>query len=263
MTHDFESLRPFVTVPGWKEEPNLVHGFGTDFCGYEGLGAENEDDRERAKRETVRRAAQEALLQAGEAFRGVWTVKQTHSTDLLVLRRNVLPAPDEISCDGIVTDHPGLLVAVKTADCLPLLFYAPQAPAVAAVHAGWRGVFDGIAVEAIRRLQGTFGVDPARLQLAIGPGAGACCYEVSDDLARRFEERFGPVCVRKVKGRMHLDLVQAVEKQVVSQGMKAANVHKIGHCTICRREPSYYSWRRDREKTGRLLHFIGIREAGG
>ncbi len=261
MTHDDRRMNAFVTFPGWRNEACIVHGFGTDFCGYEGLDTENEDNREQAKRETVHCAAREALKRAGDGFHRLMTVKQTHSTDLLVLRKDmdVLPKPDEVTCDGIVTDRSDLLVGVKTADCLPLLFYAPERPAVAAVHAGWRGVYEGIALQAIRELQDTFGCDSGTLQLVIGPGADACCYEVSDELAGDFEKRFGSEAVRKVGSRMHLDLVRAVEIQVEGQGMKAENVQRIGHCTICRQSPRYYSWRRDREKTGRLLHFIGIR----
>ncbi|HZO61472.1 MAG TPA: polyphenol oxidase family protein [Gaiellaceae bacterium] len=142
--------------------------------------------------------------------------------------------------DGLWTDAPGEPLLVFTADCLPIALARANggAPAVAALHAGWRGLLAGIVGAAVAALGG------GRLAAAIGPGIGPCCYEVGDEVAAPYRERFGADVVRD--GR--LDLWSAAERALRAAGV--ADVHRTDLCTACRPE-LFFSHRRDEGRTGR------------
>src|SRR5581483_8093866 len=120
---------------------------------------------------------------AGDAVRpkarAVVAVKQVHGKDVLLIDRPVEAEPVfEGGWDALATDQPGVLLTVRTADCVPVLVYDPGARAVAAIHAGWRGAVAGILPETLAVMGRRFGAEPRRLQVAIGPSVGPCCYEV-------------------------------------------------------------------------------------
>jgi|SRR5579875_2597402 len=146
----------------------------------------------------------------------------------------------EAEADAIVTATHGIGPMVVTADCLPIVIAAPRA--VGAVHAGWRGLDSGVigkAVAAVRELAGG-GV----MHAAIGPGAGACCYEVGDDLHRRFNAH----CQDFRSGR-NLDLKAIARVQLMEAGV--ARIHDTGICTICGDPDLTFSYRREGGETGR------------
>lgn len=142
-------------------------------------------------------------------------------------------------CDGLWTDEPGRALMLLTADCLPIaIARANGSPAVAVLHAGWRGLLAGI-VEA-----GVAALGDGPLAAAIGPGIGACCYEVGDEVSASFRERFGESVVT---GR-GLDLAAAAELALREAGCET--VERTGLCTSCE-EGLFFSHRRDRGRTGR------------
>jgi YfiH family protein len=164
--------------------------------------------------------------------------KQVHGEGVLVITDAV--APERAGeADAVITSTRGVGAAVLTADCLPIVIATPSA--VAAVHAGWRGLAAGVidrAVAALRRQGG--GV----LNAAIGPGAGACCYEVGDDLHRRFNARGQDFRV----GR-NLDLKAIARVQLMEAGV--ARIHDAGICTICNGSELTFSHRREGARAGR------------
>ncbi len=138
--------------------------------------------------------------------------------------------------DGQATATPGLAALVLTADCLPVALIAPGA--VAMVHAGWRGLADGVleeGVKAVRELSGD-----GELQVAIGPGAGACCYEVGPEV----HEAFG-----RPAQRATIDLKGIARERLEAAGVQA--VHDVGLCTMCAELGLFFSHRRDGGVTGR------------
>jgi purine-nucleoside/S-methyl-5'-thioadenosine phosphorylase / adenosine deaminase len=142
--------------------------------------------------------------------------------------------------DGLWTDTRGASLLVFTADCLPIALARVdgERPAIAALHVGWRGLLGGI-IES-----GAAALGPARLAAVIGPGIGPCCYEVGEEVAKPFRERFGDGIVRN----SHLDLWSAAE-----QALRAAGVTKVSRfdlCTACNPE-LFFSHRRDGGHTGR------------
>jgi YfiH family protein len=142
--------------------------------------------------------------------------------------------------DGLWTDTPGEPLLVFTADCLPLALVRTdgERPAMAVLHAGWRGLLGGIVEN------GASALGTGRFAAAIGPGIGRCCYEVGDDVARSFRARFG---ARVLDGRK-LDLPSAAEQALRAAG--AADVFRVDLCTACNPD-LFFSHRREGARTGR------------
>ena len=173
------------------------------------------------------------------------TVKQIHSALCVEAagRAGVLG-----EADALLENTPGSVVAIKTADCIPILLADTRHRAVAAVHAGWRGTVARIAQRAIAQMHARFGSEPADLFAAIGPGIGACCYEVGPEVASQFG----------LEGRAHLDLTDVNRRQLIEAGIDRTRVYAAGLCTMCGAE-DFHSFRRDREAAGRMYSFVGIR----
>lgn len=149
--------------------------------------------------------------------------------------------------DALLENTPGSVVAVKTADCIPILLIDPVRRAVAAVHAGWRGTAARIAPHAIAAMHDRFGTQPSTLHAAIGPGIGPCCYEVGPEVAAHFGGQ----------GRGKIDLPAINRRQLESAGIPPAQIYVAGLCTMCRPE-EFHSYRRDKQAAGRLYSFAGV-----
>ncbi len=162
--------------------------------------------------------------------------------------------------DGLVTDRPEIFLAVKTADCLPLLLVDPDHRAVSAVHAGWRGTVARIAERAVRHLESRYGSKPSQLQVAIGPGIGACCFEVGPEVAAEFKGLFPDRSDLDV--RTHVDLVEANLRVLEQAGVKNLHIDTARVCTVCH-GGEFHSYRRDRDLAGRMLSVVGIRDTKG
>jgi YfiH family protein len=161
------------------------------------------------------------------------------------------PAPGETAdageCDALVTRLGGVGLVVQTADCVPVLLAASDA--IGAVHAGWRGAaanVAGTAAEAFRRST----EDPESVRAWLGPSIGACCYEVGGEVAAQFS---GDFLRASCDGRYRLDLPSIVRAQLEAAGIP--NVASGAPCTMCGGE-RYASYRRDREKAGRMIALI-------
>jgi len=167
---------------------------------------------------------------------------------------------DPLEGDALWTDVPGAGVGVRTADCVPVLIALPGVPAVAAVHAGWRGLAAGILDAAVRALAGRFGEDaPRRLVAAAGPCARGCCYEVGDDVAERLSRLPGGgrfVRRRGPGGPWTADLQALAVEGLAAAGLAPARVEGAGPCTVC--SPRFRSFRRERTLTGHQASFIYI-----
>ena len=154
------------------------------------------------------------------------------------------------AADGLTSRVPGTGLVVLGADCLPVLMWRRDTPAVAAAHAGWRGLVDGV-IEATARALGR----PGRIGAAIGPGVGPCCYPVSDEVRARFAERFGDAVVRGAA----VDLRAAARRALVAAGVPDAAVTDEGSCTAC--DPArFFSHRRDGDASGRQAGVVWATE---
>jgi YfiH family protein len=158
--------------------------------------------------------------------------------------------------DALATDRPGLLLAVKTADCLPILLADEKRRVVAAIHAGWRGTARGIARRTVETLRRNFSCRPEDLWVAIGPGISRCCYEVGPEVAEKFRRLLPEL--ERVQGSVRLELAEANRRELVAAGVAVERIWTAGLCTCCRPE-EFHSHRREPSLRGRMWSVIGIR----
>jgi YfiH family protein len=206
-----------------------------------------------------------ALASVGGTPDVLMRVKQVHGNTVRVLRRGALPAgastqrPD---ADAIVSNEPGLALAVMVADCVPILLCDPMRGAAAAIHAGWRGTCARVGQKAVEQMAREFGCDPAALIGAIGPSAGPDDYEVGESLIEAFlsagharqdvDRWFIPSGAKP-----HLDLWSANRDQLVACGVPAQNIHVCGLSTVS--HPDVFdSYRVDGERAGRMAGVIVV-----
>ncbi len=272
------------------EFPWLLHGFSTRRGGVSSfstaptsqaardlnLGKVSWDDRENVMEN--RRRFQRAL---GAAKMRLVVLRQIHSDLIHVIDGDTMPSAG----DGIITNRPGLLLAILAADCLPILLADTKQHVVAAVHAGWRGTVRKIAQKAVGRMMLMFGSRPEDMRAAIGPGIRVCCYKVGQDVGEEFEGQFSyasKLFVRRAdktpleakysrlfktyksfdeipeNPQLYLYLVQANVTQLREVGLAPNHIYSDAPCTSCHPE-LFFSHRRDAGHTGRMMGVIGIK----
>lgn len=204
-----------------------------------------------------------------QLFKGDWqlaTAWQIHSAD--VMRVNSISTieedrgyiNDQIKCDALSTITPGILLGVKSADCIPVLLADEQTGACAAVHAGWRGTRAQILPRALHHMLEEYGTDTSDIHVAIGPAAGGCCYEVGAEVINDFQERFAQTFFERTReGHARIDLHKANEAQLIQAGVPQKQIHIAPFCTMCRPD-LFFSYRLEKNlhhKVGRLLSVVG------
>ncbi|HEX7956689.1 MAG TPA: peptidoglycan editing factor PgeF [Pyrinomonadaceae bacterium] len=199
---------------------------------------------------------------------GEWTLAacwQVHGSDVRVVRGVEDPRSESERCDALTTTRKGVLLGVKTADCVPVVLGDRRGGACAAVHAGWRGTLAEILKRALARMREEFGTDPADVRAAVGPAALGCCYEVGAEVIDSFREKFADsdsLFTPTRDGHALVDLHEANRRQLVESGVAPERIHLLPLCTMCRTD-LFFSYRQDRKlygRTGRLLSVIGMRE---
>ncbi len=170
----------------------------------------------------------------------VVTVDETPAAGLVV---------DAGACDALVTRLSGVGLAIQTADCVPVLLTAPDA--VGAAHAGWRGSAANVTGAAARAFL-SLASDPARARAWLGTSIGPCCYEVGAEVASRFPP---PFTRPAATGKFFLDLRGVVRRQLEEAGIRPERIMQPGGCTFCG-GPQFASYRRDREKAGRMIALV-------
>ena len=187
-------------------------------------------------------------------------VSQCHGTDILLIDE---PNPDfahfqKLECDGIITNQPGVMLAVAVADCLPLLLLDPVKRVVAALHAGWRGTAGNIAAKGVESLVSMFDSRKSDILAAIGPCIKPCCYEVDEPVMRGFAAsglEWSECSTPSGDGRWRLDLAAANNIQLLGAGLLPDNIELTGGCVACEND-WFFSYRRDGGETGRQVGFI-------
>ena len=220
-------------------------------------------------------------------------VRQMHTDRVLLAGRDILPgdgvvreAPQE-GADGLVTDVPGLVLCVVTADCVPVFLLDPVKKAAGLVHSGWKGTAACIAVKAAELMQKEFGSRPEDLLVSIGPHNCAKCYEVGEDLLPEFRTNYSeaelarifrkrplsgmkpassaraekteasPAHAGDAPVKYLLDLSEAIRLSLARFGVLQKNMEDSGLCTF--EDPRLWSWRRDRSTEGRILSALMLK----
>jgi len=166
-------------------------------------------------------------------------------------------------CDGLATDLPDAPLAVFTADCVPVVLWAPAARALALLHAGWRGTLAKIVAAGVATLRDAWGAAPAEVSVFLGPAVGPCCYVVGDDVAREAEAAFGRRAAQVLPerdGARRLDLHRANELVAQEAGVPATNIYRVRACTSCD-AALFASRRRDGERAGRMVALASVAAA--
>lgn len=283
-----------LQVPGWEDLDWLWHGFSTRHGGVSraygatpskgvlNLGFTSEDDGDSVARN--RHLFAEAVT--GNTATPLVTVRQFHSNIVLCADQSQAELKQPGKADGLITDQTGLLLAVMTADCIPVLVADRRRRVVAAFHAGWRGTVKRIVESGIGRMRLHFGSRPDDLVAVIGPGIGACCYAVGEEVQAAFESQFAyarelfteiydpdPVRLKypmlflnqRAPGHaapmmsLHLNLIEANRRQLIDAGLRPDCIDSLGACTSCL-SGRFFSHRAEHGRTGRMMAVIGIRK---
>lgn len=158
--------------------------------------------------------------------------------------------------DALLTAVPGLLLSIRTADCVPLLLVDERRKVIAVAHSGWRGTAGQIAVAAVEAMREHFSSRPKDLHAAIGPSIGPCCYDVGPEVAAQFQSIFPERA--DLSRRTHIDLAEANRRQLLQAGIPSERIYVARICTSCN-PAEFHSWRRDRGTAGRMLTVARIR----
>jgi len=268
---EHDGVRALICEP--LEDAGFANGFSTRGGGVSAmpenslnLAGFNEDAAENIL-ENRRRFLK--LFPGHWALAGCW---QVHGSDVRVVKNQIdaKPAEDEhgdtVYCDAIVSDAAGVLAGVKTADCVPILIGDSETGAFAAVHAGWRGTVAEVVTKALSRMTTDYKTKASDVVVAIGPAAGACCYEVGSEVIDAFGDRFAPsIDLFKATRAEHacVDLVKANRVQLTAVGVKEEKIYSAPLCTMCRTD-LFFSYRREKNlygKVGRLMSVVGRKGA--
>jgi polyphenol oxidase len=271
-----------------KGIPWLVHGFSARVGGFSSaygqalnLGFTKNDSRAAVERNRSVFLRRLGAFDQGQPWPLI-TLRQIHSD---VIHQVTSASDRHLVGDGLITSTPGLLLAVQTADCLPIVLLDPKRGAAGVFHAGWRGTLQRIIEKGVGAMRLRFGSHPHELKAAIGPGIHQCCYEVGLEVKEKFDSQFDyaaelfravnesdPVGKKypllflsarppghgELPAKLFLNLVEANRRQMVAAGIRDANIEALPLCTSCRVDV-LFSYRAERGNTGRMMGVVGIR----
>jgi YfiH family protein len=268
--------------------PWLLHGFSTRLGGSSKMygGALNLGFTKQDSRSAVDRNRRAFLKELGAVENGrPWplvTLRQIHS-DII---HCVTDLPQQaLAGDGLITRSPGIVLAVLTADCLPVILVDTKQRSVGVFHAGWRGTLKRIVEKGVGEMRRCCGTQARDIKAAVGPGIHSCCYEIGAEVRQQFESQFecaaelfreakesDPIREKypllflsarapghsKLPKKIFLDLVEANRQQLIVAGVLANNISASPLCTACRTD-LLFSHRAERGLTGRLMAAVAIR----
>jgi YfiH family protein len=269
-----------VKVEAWNRYSWLRHGFSTRHDGVSQVYGQNELNLGWTKEDDPKLVAanRQKFVSAffGDEDRPVLVgVRQIHSDIVRVVERDDgalrgrLQTTDGraiLEGDGLITDVPGLLLGVGTADCVPVFVVDVEKRVIGAFHAGWRGTVGRIVEQGVVMMTDVYRSHVEDLVAAVGPSIGSCCYSVGDEVRTHFASQFGyadELFRSGINGDgIHLDLWRANRLQLLNAGLAEARITVIGECTACTRSPSdaprYFSHRGEKGLAGRMLNVVGI-----
>jgi polyphenol oxidase len=286
-----------IRADGWPRLQWLIHGFSTRLGGKTtvyrpddkrasdlNLGFTDSDER---KIVASNRRLFVSATSEGKDNLGLVTLRQIHSSLIWRVQAKDIQAngkPAVLKGDGLMTNEPGVLLGIQTADCIPVLVADRKKRAVAAFHAGWRGTLARIVENGVGRMRLEFGSKPEDLIASVGPGIGGCCYSIGGEVREQFESQFSyapdlfhevyesdPVrekypmlfLTARAPGHsdlgpaMHLDLAEANRKQLLAAGLRETAIAMTGQCTGCHTD-RFFSHRIEKGFTGRMMSVIGV-----
>ena len=269
-----------------KKMPWLIHGFSTRAGGFTSVYGKEKTLNLSFTREDARPAVEKNrkafLRNLGASEWPLIVLRQIHSDCIHIVKSG---NPGQLTGDGLVTNVTGVMLAIQTADCLPVILADTRHKAIGVFHAGWRGTIKRIVEKGLGIMRYEYGSMPEDIVAAIGPGIQKCCYEVGKELKDQFESQFGygrllfhevftpdpvrekyPLLFMNMRApghgdwgpKLHLDLTEANRRQLLSAGVPESHITTLGHCTSCNTR-RFFSHRADKGITGRMMAVAGIK----
>ncbi len=272
--HIFDEIQketPFLEYPMLRGTGIVKHGFSTRLGGVsEGCYASLNLSFDRGdKPESVMENFRRIGASIGVRCEDMVLSKQTHTTNVRVVTaedrgKGIIRERDYTDVDGLITNVPGICLVTSYADCVPLYFVDPVKRAVGLSHSGWRGTVGKIGKKTIELMQETYGSDPADILAAVGPSVCMECYEVSEDVIRKFQDTFAEeswteLFYRKPNGKYQLDLWQANSLIFREAGIRPEHIAVTNVCTHCNSK-ILYSHREAGDRRGNLCAFLALKE---
>lgn len=258
----------YLVCDKWQQDKSLIHCFTTRHGGVStgplaslNLGFNRGDEKENVlgNYERVCEALQVDL-------RSVVLSPQVHETQVVKIEKEdrgngIFYKSKWASADGMYTTEPHITLVTHYADCVPLLFYAPQYAIIGMTHAGWRGTVHKIAKVLIDKWVKDEHIPMSAIEVAIGPSIGSCCFEVGEQVAHEFMKEFGEqpfISKDKSTSKYHIDLWQCNKYILMQEGIEEKNIYTAGLCTSCH-EDLFFSHRKSKGNRGTLGAFMSLR----
>jgi polyphenol oxidase len=274
MTKDLFSRqsKSILKLKSWEAiAPSVVAGFTTKIGGFSdapfqsfNLGLHVEDDPKLVVKN------RDKLAEITGFSTSNWACsEQIHDAEILKVTREhagngvYIYEQSLKGIDGLYTSESNLLLTLCFADCVPLYFTAPRNNLIGAVHAGWKGTVKDIGGNMVRIWGDKENVAPEDIHIVIGPAIGSCCYVVDNYVIDKVKEVLPTNEILPYKliseGQYTLDLKLLNKLLLVQSGIPENNIELSSYCTCCEKE-LFFSHRRDKGKTGRMVSFIGRKE---
>jgi len=250
----------FYSFTHFKKYPSLLHAVSTKSSDHPydfSLALHTGEDTENivANRHTLTN-----ILGTDQELHYI-VANQTHSEHIKVIthkeNRGWEMIEDAIEdCDALITNVPGIVLNILTADCVPILLYDKEKEVIAAIHAGWKGTKAQIVSKTVDTMTEIYGCDPKEIIAGIAPSIGRCCYEVGADVAEHFFDI--PEGFTSKGEKYMLDLPFINKQQLLATGLQENNIEMSHTCTACDVE-RFFSYRKEQGCSGRFMSMIGIK----
>jgi len=259
----------FFQLPEWDPYGLTVHGFFGRVGGVSpppfntlNIGASSGDDAQHVAENLSQIARVTGTQRDCFVF-----LRQVHGDRILYVAKDGARADDgtilDSPGDALCTDRTAILLAVRTADCLPVLLLDPLWPAVAIVHAGWRGTLKRILKGCLREMSRLFNTRPEMMRVGFGPGIRSCCFLVDKEVADRFCDAFpndNTMVSSAPQGKWRVDLYRANTATLLEEGVRKDHLFYEPLCTCCHHD-AFFSVRGDGGITGRQISLVGLKAA--
>jgi len=247
--------RAINSVPDFVEAfTTRIGGVSSPPYGSLNLGTTTGDRRTNVKRNN--KIAAGAL-----GFKRIITANQVHGNRVMEINAKTAAKACDEHADALVTAEKSVMIGVKTADCAGIIIADPVNRAVAAVHAGWRGMANKVAGKTVEFMKKRFKSDPKKLIASISPAIGPCCFIIGRPLYARLKKEADFKNIFSIKKKkIYMDMRKGIRNTLARAGLKLANIHTSGFCTSCD-EGLFFSYRRDNKETGRMAAVVGIKQS--
>lgn len=238
-----------------KEKNSTCYIKGTDPELVIGIAAKNSNttnyDRDFGKVRKNEKYLMKSIT--GVATDKIFFLNQMHEDQII---KAVIPTENRTpfigNADALITERKSFVLVIRTADCVPVILYDKENASIAAIHSGWRSTEKKITTKTIKKMQQEYQTNSKKLKAYILPAISKAAYQVSEDVAEKFTGHFS-----KEEDGYYLDLVSAIEEELLNAGLQNENIHLSGDCTFLNND-KFFSHRKGEK--GRNLNFVYLKE---